>query len=141
MDQKCNSFPNIEYINSDVLHLDRKYYSGLKKIVMYEALQHFSTQQLVKLLDKLSSLRIGSLIFFGSIPNKEKLKIYYDTEEKYAFYLQRESEGKPHIGQWWSMEEIERLVSKRGFKATYLPQEPTLYTAYYRFDVLLEKLQ
>ncbi len=38
----------------------------------------------------------------------------------------------------WLMEEIARLVSAHGFEATYLPQEPGLYTAYYRFDVLLE---
>lgn len=136
-----NSFPNIEYVNADVLRLDPKYFLDLKKIVMYEALQHFSPEQLVKLLDELSSLGQGSLVFLGSIPNKEKLNAYYDTEEKYAYYMQRESEGKPHIGRWWLMEEIERLVSTRGFKATFLPQEPTLYTAYYRFDVLLEKLQ
>lgn len=138
---KYNSFPNIEYVNSDVLHLDPKYFSGLRKIVMYEALQHFSPEQLVKLLDELSCLGLGSLVFFGSIPNQEKLNVYYDTKEKLAYYMQRESEGKPHIGQWWMMEEIERLVSTRGFKATYLAQEPTLYTAYYRFDVLLEKIQ
>ena len=133
--------PRIEYIHSDVLQLTPNYFSGLKKIVMYEALQHFSMEQLVKLLGKLSSLGPGSLVFLGSIPNKEKLNAYYDTEEKYTFYLQRESEGKPHIGRWWLMEEIEQIVSTRGFKAIFLPQVPTLYTAYYRFDVLLEKCQ
>jgi hypothetical protein len=105
---------------------------------MYEALQHFSREQLVKLLDEMSSLGAGALVFLGSIPNKERLNAYYDTDEKYAYYMQREREGKPHIGRWWLMEEIARLVSTRGFEATYLPQEPGLYTAYYRFDVLLE---
>ena len=108
---------------------------------MYEALQHFSLEQFAKLLDELCGLETGSLVFLGSIPNKEKLNVYYDTEEKYAFYMQRESEGKPHIGRWWLIEEIEQFVSMRGFKATLLPQEPTLYTAYYRFDVLLERCQ
>jgi SAM-dependent methyltransferase len=139
--KRYNAFYNIEYVNSDVLSLNSKYFLGLKKIVMYEALQHFSEQQFGILLDELKSLAAGSLVFFGSIPNKEKLSVYYDTEEKHAFYMQRESEGRPHIGRWWLMDEIERLVSIRGFKATFLSQEPTLYTAYYRFDVLLEKCQ
>lgn len=139
--KKCNSFHNIEYIHSDVLSLDHKYFSGLRKIVMYEALQHFSLEQLVKLLNDFSGLMTGSLVFFGSIPNQEKLHVYYDTEDKYAFYMQRESEGMPHIGRWWLMEEIRQLVSTRGFKAIGLSQEPALYTAYYRFDVLLEKCQ
>lgn len=139
--KRYNSFNNIEYVISDALSLDPKYFLGLKKIVMYEALQHFNEEQLSVLLDELNNLGTGSFVFFGSIPNKEKLNVYYDTEEKYAFYMQRESEGEPHIGRWWLMEEIEQLVSERGFKATFLPQEPTLYTAYYRFDVLLEKCQ
>jgi 2-polyprenyl-3-methyl-5-hydroxy-6-metoxy-1,4-benzoquinol methylase len=139
--KRYNSFDNIKYINSDVLSLGHKYFSGLRKIVMYEALQHFSSEQLVKLLDEFSGLMAGSLVFFGSIPNQAKLHVYYDTEEKYAFYMQRESEGMPHIGRWWLMEEIQQLVSMRGFKAMGLSQEPTLYTAYYRFDVFLEKCQ
>ena len=134
-----NSFHNIEYINSDILSLDPDYYNGFNKILMYEALQHFYEEQLVKLLDVLSTSEAGSLFFLGSIPNKEKLNEYYDTEEKYAFYMHREREGKPHIGRWWLKEEIEQIASNGGFKAMLLQQEPTLYTAYYRFDVLLER--
>lgn len=136
-----NSFPNIKYINSDVLRLDPAFYFGLKKILMYEALQHFSADQFGQLFDELSYLGVGSLVFLGSIPNEEKIRKYYDTEEKYAFYMQREGEGNPHMGRWWLMKEIEQLVSTYGFNATFLHQEPTLYTAYYRFDVLLEKCQ
>jgi len=139
--KRYNSVHNIEYIHSDVLCLDPKYFVGSGKIIMYEALQHFSPEQVGYLLDALSSLESGSLIFFGSIPNREKLSAYYDTEEKYMFYKQRESEGRPHIGRWWLMSEIEQLASAHGFKVTFLLQMPTLYTAYYRFDVLLEKCQ
>ena len=139
--KRYNSYHNIEYVNLDVLSLDHKYFLGLKKFLMYEALQHFSAEQFASLLDELSNLGTDSLVFFGSIPNKEKLSVYYDTEEKHAFYMQRENEGRPHIGRWWLMDEIERLASIRGFKAIFLSQEPKLYTAYYRFDVLLEKCQ
>jgi 2-polyprenyl-3-methyl-5-hydroxy-6-metoxy-1,4-benzoquinol methylase len=139
--KRYNAFYNIEYVNSDVLSLNSEYFLGLKKIVMYEALQHFSEQQFGILLDELKSLAAGSLVFFGSIPNREKLSAYYDTERKIEFYMQCENEGRPHIGRWWLMDEIERLVSTRGFKSTFLPQEPALYTAYYRFGVLLEKCQ
>lgn len=139
--ERHNGFYNIEYVNSDVSRLDPKYFLGLKKILMYEAIQYFSEEQIGILLDQLKSLASGSLFFIGGIPDKEKLNAYYDTKEKFAFYMQGESEGRPHIGRWWLMGEIERLVSTRGFKAIFLPQVPTLYTAYYRFDVLLEKCQ
>lgn len=139
--KRYNGSHNIEYINSDVLRLDPKYFFGLKKVLMYEALQLFSGQQLSSLLVMLSNLEVGSLVFFGSIPNKERLSAYYDTKDKYEFYERSEREGKPHMGRWWFTEEIERIVSRGDFKATFLFQEPTLYTAYYRFDVLLEKYQ
>lgn len=141
MANKYNSFHNIEYLFNDVLDLDPEYFLGISKVVMYEALQHFSTDQLCSLLEKLSKLERGALVFLGSIPNKEKLNAFYDTKEKYAFYMQRESENKPHMGRWWLKEELRRLASTRGFNATFLSQEPKLYTAYYRFDVLLEKCQ
>lgn len=139
--KRNNSSPNIEYINSDVLGLAPQSFLGLKKVVMYEALQHFSCEGFSKLLYGLCNLEAGSRVFIGSIPNKENLNVYYDTEEKYAFYMQREREGRPHIGRWWLMEEIEQLVPACNFKITFLPQKPTLYTAYYRFDVLLERCQ
>jgi cyclopropane fatty-acyl-phospholipid synthase-like methyltransferase len=137
--KKYNSFDNIEYINLDVLCLDYSYFKGLKKILMYEALQHFSTEQLAVLLDELSSLGGGSLVFLGSIPNKGRLRAYYDTDDKFEFYMKCESEGRPHMGHWWMMGEIEQLASKYGFNSTLLPQDTNLYTAHYRFNVLLEK--
>ncbi len=139
--KRYHGFHNIIYVTSDVLNLNAKYFSGLKKIIMYEALQLLSEQEFGILLDELKGLASGSLIFFGGVPNKEKLRVYYDTEEKFAFYMQRESEGRSHMGRWWLIDEIERLITPHGFKATFLPQEPTLYTAYYRFDVLLERVE
>lgn len=137
--KKYNRHYNIDYLYSDVLCLDTKYLSGSRKIVMYEALQHFSSDQMVKLLEKLCMLDSGSFIFLGSIPDKEKLQFYYDTEEKYLFYIERENAGMPHMGKWWYKYEIEEIASLCGFKALLLPQPLKLYTAYYRFDCLLEK--
>ena len=137
--KKYNSFDNIEYVNLDVLCLDDIYFKGLKKIIMYEALQHFSTEQLAVLLKKLSTLEVGSLVYLGSIPNKDKLRVYYDTDEKFEFYMKCESEGRPHIGHWWVIGEIEQLATKHGFNFRLLLQDTNIYTAHYRFDVLLEK--
>lgn len=139
--RKYNSSYNIKYIPADVVHLDPKYFLGQKKILMYEALQHFSKKEFIILLDKLSHTDSGSLVFLGSIPNKKKLRIFYDTKDKYIFYMKREIEGKPHIGRWWLIDEIEQIASACGFQATYLPQLPGLYTAYYRFNFILEKLK
>jgi len=130
---------HVEYINSNVLDLAPGYFSGANKVVMYEALQHFSSQQCESLLDNMKSLAVGALVLFGSVPDGEKLRKYYDTDEKFSFYEQREKEGRPHIGRWWLRDEMKQLVAERGFEITFLPQNPLLYTAYYRFNVLLKK--
>jgi cyclopropane fatty-acyl-phospholipid synthase-like methyltransferase len=139
--KRYNVFHNIEYVHSDILRLDRKYMRGLKKILMYEAMQHFSKKQLNNLFYELSNLTKGSLVLLGSIPDKEKLSDYYDTPEKLTFYMQRKSEGRPHIGRWWLMGEIKQIASLHDFKAIFLQQDSKLYTSYYRFDVLLRKCQ
>ncbi|KQW64160.1 hypothetical protein ASC92_01535 [Variovorax sp. Root411] len=137
--QKNSSASNIEYAHGDVLNLDEKYFSGTRKILMNESLQHFSKSDLGLLLEKMTRLESGSLIYFGGIPDREKLEIYYDTPEKLAFYESREREGRPHMGKWWLRPEISTTANDRGFKATIVPQKPSMVTSYYRFDVLLEK--
>lgn len=137
--EKHSNSQNIKYLHSDVLRLKPDFFSGFEKVLMYEAIQHFSENQLTRLTDLLSNLKIRSLVFWGSIPDKKKLRAFYNDEEKFAFYLQSEDKGQPHMGRWWLMDELEQIVSARGFNVTFLPQQTSLYTAYYRFDVLLEK--
>jgi cyclopropane fatty-acyl-phospholipid synthase-like methyltransferase len=139
--ERCNGFHNIRYFIADVLRLDQEFLLRSNKVLMYEALQLFSVEQFVALLNKFRPLRRGTLILLGSIPNKQELGAFYDTDDKLAFYLKSENEGKPHMGRWWLMDEIERLVPRNDFEVAFLPQTPSLYTAYYRFDVLLEKRQ
>lgn len=131
---------NIEYRNDDVLCLAPVYVQEASKVIMYEALQHFTIEEFGSLLDGLRDLKVGVRFFIGSVPDRTKLKTYYDTEEKFKFYLQREAEGRPHIGRWWLSDEIDQLSSARGFRVSHLKQRPSLYTAYYRFDVILEKI-
>jgi len=137
---QLNRCQNIEYLNADVLHLAPRYVRGATKVIMYEALQHFTLEEFGSLLDELTDLEAGARFFIGSIPDKNKLKSYYDTDDKFKFYLQREAEGRPHIGRWWLSEEIDRLSPARGFQVCHLQQNPLLYTSYYRFDVILEKM-
>lgn len=137
--KKSTASSNVEYVHADVINTNDSYFSGLKKIVMYEALQHFSEAQFSQLLNRLNGLEAGSLIFLGSIPNSEKLRTYYNTDQKFEFHQKRELEGRPHIGTWWSFDGVQRIILGRGFKLKILPQKENLYTAYYRFDVLLER--
>lgn len=137
---KANSHAtNIEYEYGDILNLGTRYFSGRKKILMNESLQHFIPSDLGVLLDQMIHLDVGSLIYFGGIPDQEKLEVYYDTPEKMAFYEMREREGRPHSGKWWLRADILKIAIDLGFKATIVPQNPAMVTSYYRFDVLLSK--
>ena len=133
------SEPNVTYINMDILDIQEDIIAGCNKIYMYEGLQHFNQDMFSSLLLKLKSLRGVDEFFIGSVPNKAKLWDYYDTEEKKLFYLRRENENKPHMGKWWEQEEIHNVATDHGYRVTFIDQNPELYTAYYRFNCLLEK--
>lgn len=130
---------NVEYVHGDVLNLEATYFSGTKKVLMNEALQHFSTEDLNLLLMRMTRLGSGSRIYFGGIPDREKIDLFYDTPEKRAFYESREREGRPHSGRWWTRSEIADVAADHGFKVTIVAQSPMMVTSYYRFDVLLER--
>jgi trans-aconitate methyltransferase len=134
-----SSAENITYVESDVLNLTDDFFKQASKYYMYEALQHFCMERTRMLLKKVSCRKGPVLFFIGSVPDKEKLWHYYDTVEKKEFYLKRERENKPHMGRWWKRDELESVATQYGFKAHFCFQPPSFYTAYYRFDCLLEK--
>jgi SAM-dependent methyltransferase len=129
---------NITYMESDVLHLSCEFFRQGSKYYMYEALQLFSKEMLGILLKNMSCINNSAAFFIGSIPDKDKLLDYYNTEEKRQFYHKREMENRPHMGKWWDKTELELLAVQHGFKAHFYDQTPLLYTSYYRFDCLLE---
>lgn len=138
--QNCNRAHNIAYFDADILTLGTSFFQGREKIYMYEGLQYLSAGNLSSLLTQVQATGGKPKIFFGGIPDKQKLKEYYDTPDKYTYYHKCEQEGRPHMGRWWLKDEIILIASEKGFRATHLAQAPSLYTSYYRFDCLIEKL-
>lgn len=136
--EKCGA-NNISYVESDVLNLPISILTQSQKFYMYEALQHFSSESFKKLLGELKNVEHAIKLFIGSVPDRKKLWDYYDTEEKKLFYLQREKENKPHMGNWWRQDELQSIAEQYQFNITFIPQNKLLYTAYYRFNCLLEK--
>jgi len=111
------------------------------KILMYEALQHFTEADLPKILDLIrGSSAPGALAFLASIPDKDRLWDFYDTDEKRAMYQIRKNRHEEKIGTWWDKKLIEKACRENGFGIQFLSQNPLLHTAYYRFDVRLSML-
>jgi SAM-dependent methyltransferase len=131
---------NITYFHTDIMSLEPAFFAGREKIYMYEGLQYLTPESLEILLTILQKTSGNPKIFIGGIPDRQKLTKYYDTPDKYDYYVQCEKKERPHMGRWWLMDEITKIASEKGFRVTYIAQAPSLYTSYYRFDCLLEYL-
>jgi SAM-dependent methyltransferase len=133
-----NMAANIIYILGDAVNMNYSRFSKVNKICLQSCWQYLSNKEVSKFLNNLSVLN-NIIVYISNIPDKEKIWNYYDTDEKKSFYLQREKEGKPHIGTWWKKKEVEKIVKDNGFKCKFLTINKNMNTSYYRFDVLLSK--
>ena len=115
---------------------------NIEKIYMYEVLQHFEYKMLRKLLIKLIKEMDSFILFIGSIPDKDKVLNFYDTDERKSFLFNEILENrKDHLGNWWYKEHILFLAQELGLVASIVHQDKVLHTAHYRFDVILEKIK
>lgn len=135
-----NSSDNVNYVNSDVTTISPKYLSECDSVYMYEGLQHIDNDGFFKVMGLLSANSNIIKIFIGGIPDRNCISKYYDTEEKMDYYEKCEAKGTPHLGKWWDKSEIETIGNHFGFKMKVIAQNSELYSTYYRFDCLLERV-
>lgn len=111
----------------------------------YEVIQHLSAEELGLFLKTVAS-RVRSensgpgeslRLFLGSIPDRARIRDFYDTPERWALYERNRAAGVEQIGTWWKQEDLQALAEASGFTCRILPQDPSLYTAHYRFHALL----
>ena len=108
------------------------------KAYMYEALQYFDEAQLALILERLRPLMARPCaIFFGSVPDKERIWNYYNTPARKEDYFRRLAKGEEAIGTWWEARTLAAIAREAGFKCSVVPQPAGLYTAHYRFGLLL----
>ena len=134
-----HSAENIVYHCLDITRVDSKRLKEVDKLFMYEVLQHLSMIDFRQLLGQLERLRKNTPFFIGGIPDKERIRRFYDTDEKYAYYQRCEKQAEPHLGRWWFETELSMVSEEFGWKLLRLNQPKDLYTSHYRFDALLVK--
>lgn len=139
--RQLHQSPNIEFVVSDVLELPAGFFATHNKIYMRDSISCLDSAGLGRLLRTISSTSGFEMFYIAGVPDKSKLTTYYDTEEKMAFYRQRVATGMPHIGTWWTMDEMLALVEEAGLKVSFFPQDSALASAYYRYDCLVEPRQ
>jgi SAM-dependent methyltransferase len=131
--------PNVAYVVADVTTLAPNVCEGVGKAYMRDSVSCFSSESLDRLLRQVGAAPSVKCIYISGVPDAEKLTTYYDTEEKMAFYREREATGRPHIGTWWSREEMRELVESAGWSVRFLAQDARLLSAPYRYDCLLQR--
>jgi len=137
--RRFNTKGNVQYVVGNVSTLDRAFFSGVNKVFMESSVQHLESDELSRLLHTLGGSPNVEAIFIGGVPDADRLGAYYDDNRKMAFYRQREAEGRPHIGTWWSQSQLQRVVEDSGLRVRFLPQDARLTSAYYRYDCLIER--
>lgn len=137
--QKKNQHANVRYEVSDITKIDLHQYGLINKLSVYSGLQYISIDELDIFLQKIVVHDKPLLVYLSNVPDKERLWDYYNTDEKKAFYLEKEAEGKPHIGTWFNRNDVAHIAESLGLFYKFLEIDKVLNTYYYRFDILLSK--
>lgn len=136
---KHNRSSTLCYKIEDVTTLEARQLRGYNKILIHEALQHFSSLEFVRVLKRLRESPSGTLIYIAGIPDRARIRAFYDTQEKYAYYRRSVRAKQPHVGHWWRKWLVKWIAEGMDFKTEIIEQPPRLYSAHYRFDALLER--
>ncbi len=139
--RRHNRADNISYHRRDALAINEEILYGNKpfsKLYMYEALQHFREDQLPDLLSSIKKISIHPLRFYmASILDKDRIDNFYNTAGLKAQY-NREKNEKLLLGTWWEKEQIKQVCAEHDLSCNFIAQPENLYTAHYRFDVLIK---
>ena len=139
--KKNNHRSNVSYVIRDLRKLPRKEIRGKSKFFMYEVIQHLTKQEFIKFIRNLSEVvDKKSMLFLGGVPDEHKKRNFYDTDEKYRFFLDMEKIKVPHLGSWWTRYNLSGIARRYGWQLLFIKQPENLYTSHYRFDALLIKL-
>lgn len=77
------------------------------------------------------------ILFAGSIPERAKLRMFYNTPGRWSDYKRSQSEGTEPIGHWWERDELIALCDELGLACEPCDQASALYTSHYRFDAMI----
>jgi cyclopropane fatty-acyl-phospholipid synthase-like methyltransferase len=135
---------NIHYVHASIMDLDLETLSAtgtFSKVLMYEALQHFSKKELRKILSiTLSQATADASILIGSIPDRTRKRNFYNTPKRLIVAAWRQVTARNAIGSWWTPNEFQRISEQMKLQCQILSQNEAIHTAHYRFDALLRRI-
>lgn len=133
-------YPNIKPIIKDIRLVDFED-EAFSKVLIYAGIQYLSYGETVDLFEKVYRwLKPGGLFFLGDIPDRAKLWMFFDNEEREAIHFTCEKEGKAIVGTWFEQDWLLKLARFARFsKATIVSQPEQMIYAKFRYDMLVKK--
>ena len=131
---------NVSYQQCNVLEMSPEILGTetFDKVLMYGALQHFTSGQLTALLESiLRHARPRRIILLGFIPDSEKKWTLYDSPQKRMAHILRLARRRERMGTWWSPDFISECADRLGLTCAKLAVDSALDASRYRFDVRL----
>ena len=130
--------PNVSYAHADVLSWSSD--ERFDAAYLYEVVQHIAPADLPRLASVLSAHLVnGARALLCGVPDRERRWDYYDTPEKRSYAEAMDEAGTPHMGHWYTARELAAPFEAVGFRPTILPQDPSMHTAHYRFNLRLDQ--
>ncbi|WP_083241324.1 class I SAM-dependent methyltransferase [Methyloceanibacter stevinii] len=133
---------NIDYLQADLREMEALDLPEVKFEVAWsiEVVQNLDPRALTALLSWLRDTTTLSFRFLASgIPDIERIRTFYDTDERWALHLRNSREGREQMGRWWSVEELHECAERAGLKARIVCLPSSFYTSHYRIDALFER--
>lgn len=130
---------NCSYHAGDLAKLGPLPILEVTKVYCYEVLQYLTTAETGVMLEALiHELGQDLKLFAASVPERAKLRAFYNTPSRWSNYERRKAEGIEQIGHWWERDELISLCNALGLNCTPFDQTAALYTSHYRFDAKIE---
>lgn len=135
--QKCRllfeKIPNIEF--HELLHDQALHLVGEQTTLLaYEVVQHIPHSDLVDFIRRLTNLGIKRVVL-GGVPDIDSRESFYKGR---SVRPQLSNSSDNIIGFWYNKSFFEELVDGR-YKVSICSQGK-LYTAHYRYDVIIERI-
>lgn len=111
------------------------------KVIIYFAIQHFTEQETLLLLEKAWHwLKPGGILYIGDIPDVSRKFSFFNTPERQAAYFNSLKNHEPIIGTWFHKDFFSGLAAYLGFSSAGILEQPhTFMNAHYRFDARFVK--
>ena len=133
-----NAAENLTYAEGDVKRLnDVVAIQNVKfsKILMNAALQHFTLEDFNALLQTILPLATQDRVFlFTFVPDFNQRSVFEATRKRGIRLQLRRFMGRDLMGAWWQQDDISEICRSLGLEACFLPVDPILDSARYRFD-------